>query len=168
VTTNCPTGSPTSRSGSPGSPRPKAELEAEAKATADEERRIEAEKQKSREANGRKKPGKPAAPPSDEPAPKAQRNFTDPQSRILKTKDGARSIDQDAGLDRLTRKPREKVNAFLQSAGRVTAVDCHLGHKGMSQAVSHDVFGPLALVENVRADGHAPRTLCIQPSGGPA
>src|SRR6204780_3915279 len=66
----------------------KAELEAEARATADEERRIEAEKQKSREANGRKKPGKPAAPPSDEPAPKAQRNFTDPQSRILKTKDG--------------------------------------------------------------------------------
>ena len=65
-----------------------AELEAEAKAAADEERRIEAEKQKSREAEGRKKPGKPAAPPSDEPAPKTQRNFTDPESRILKTKDG--------------------------------------------------------------------------------
>src|SRR5271168_2671274 len=66
----------------------KAELEAEAKAAADEERRIEAEKQKSREAEGRKKTGKPAAPPSEEPAPKAQRNFTDPESRILKTKDG--------------------------------------------------------------------------------
>jgi transposase len=66
----------------------KAELEAEAKAAADEERRIEAEKQKQREAEGRKKTGKPAAPPSDEPAPKAQRNFTDPDSRILKTKDG--------------------------------------------------------------------------------
>jgi transposase len=66
----------------------KAELEAEAKAAADEERRIEAEKQKNREAEGRKKTGKPAAPPSDEPAPKAQRNFTDPESRILKTKDG--------------------------------------------------------------------------------
>jgi transposase len=66
----------------------KAALEAEAKAAADEERRIEAGKQKSREAEGRKKPGKPAAPPSDEPDPKAQRNFTDPESRILKTKDG--------------------------------------------------------------------------------
>lgn len=66
----------------------KAELEAEAKAAADEARRIEAEKQKSREAEGRKKTGKPAAPPSGEPAPKAQRNFTDPESRILKTKDG--------------------------------------------------------------------------------
>jgi transposase len=66
----------------------KAELEAEAKAAADEERRIEAEKQKGREAEGRKRSGKPASPPSDEPASKTQRNFTDPQSRILKTKDG--------------------------------------------------------------------------------
>ena len=66
----------------------KAALEADAKAAADEERRIEAEKEKQRAAEGRKKPGKPAAPPSDEPDPKAQRNFTDPESRILKTKDG--------------------------------------------------------------------------------
>ena len=66
----------------------KAALEAEAKAAADEERRIEAEKQASRDAEGRRKPGKPAAPPTDEPEPKAQRNFTDPESRILKTKDG--------------------------------------------------------------------------------
>ena len=66
----------------------KAALEAEAKAAADEERRIEAEKEQQRAAEGRKKPGKPAAPPSDEPDPKAQRNFTDPESRILKTKDG--------------------------------------------------------------------------------
>ena len=66
----------------------KAALEAEAKAAADEERRIEAEKEEQRAAEGRKKPGKPAAPPSDAPDPKAQRNFTDPESRILKTKDG--------------------------------------------------------------------------------
>jgi transposase len=66
----------------------KAELEAEAKAAADEERRLEAEKQKQRDSEGRKKTGKPAAPPSEEPAAKAQRNFTDPESRILKTKDG--------------------------------------------------------------------------------
>lgn len=66
----------------------KAVLEAEAKAAADEERRVEAEKQAERDAQGRKKPGKPAAPPSDTPDAKAQRNFTDPESRILKTKDG--------------------------------------------------------------------------------
>jgi len=31
--------------------------------------------------------GKPAAPPSDQPDPKAQRNFTDPESRIMSPKD---------------------------------------------------------------------------------
>jgi len=34
------------------------------------------------------RPGRKAAPPSDAPEPKAQRKFTDPESRILKTKDG--------------------------------------------------------------------------------
>src|SRR5450631_4203971 len=65
-----------------------AALEAEAKLAAKEERRIEAEKEQQRQAEGRKKPGKPAAPVSDEPNPKAQRNFTDPESRIMKSKDG--------------------------------------------------------------------------------
>lgn len=66
----------------------KAELEAEAKAAAAEEarRRIEAEEQ--RIAEGRKKNGKTPAPPKAEPDGKAQRNFTDADSRILKTKDG--------------------------------------------------------------------------------
>ena len=66
----------------------KAELEAEAKAAADEERRIQAEAEEKCLAEGRKKTGKTPAPPSDEPDPKAQRNFTDAESRILKTKDG--------------------------------------------------------------------------------
>src|SRR5260370_14634801 len=64
-----------------------AALEADAKLAAEEERRIEAEKERQRQAEGRKKPGKPAAPPSDEPDPKSQRNFTDPESRIMKSKD---------------------------------------------------------------------------------
>jgi transposase len=65
----------------------KAELEAEAKAAAEAEAKAAAEAEK-RKAEGRKKPGKPAAPPSPEPAPKAQKNFTDPESRIMKGKDG--------------------------------------------------------------------------------
>ncbi len=65
-----------------------AALEAEAKLAAQEERRIETEKEQQRQAEGRKKPGKPAAPPSEEPDPKSQRNFTDPESRIMKSKDG--------------------------------------------------------------------------------
>src|SRR5258705_1328277 len=65
-----------------------AALEVDARLAAEEERRIEAEKEKQRQAEGRKKPGKPAAPPSDQPDPKSQRNFTDPDSRIMKSKDG--------------------------------------------------------------------------------
>ena len=65
-----------------------AALKADAKLAAEEERRIEAEKQQQRNAEGRKKPGKPAAPLPDQPDPKAQRNFTDPDSRIMKSKEG--------------------------------------------------------------------------------
>jgi transposase len=66
----------------------KAELEAEAKAAAAEEERRRAAAEEKRLAEGRKKSGKTPAPPKSEPDGKAQRNFTDPQSRILKTKDG--------------------------------------------------------------------------------
>ena len=66
----------------------KAELEAEAKAAAAEEERRRAEAEERRIADGRKKNGKTPAPPSAAPDGKAQRNFTDPDSRILKTKDG--------------------------------------------------------------------------------
>lgn len=66
----------------------KAELEAEAKAAAEEEMRRRQKADEERQAAGRKRRGPQAAPPNDKPLPKAQRNFTDPQSRILKTKDG--------------------------------------------------------------------------------
>jgi len=66
----------------------KAELEAEAKAAAEEKAKAQAEAEEKRKAEGRKKLGKPAAPPSPEPDPKAQKNFTDPESRIMKSKEG--------------------------------------------------------------------------------
>lgn len=66
----------------------KAALEAEAKAAAEEEARRRERAEKKRIAEGRKKNGKRSSPPKTEPEGKAQRNFTDPQSRILKTKDG--------------------------------------------------------------------------------
>jgi len=66
----------------------KTALEAEAKAAADEEMRRRAEAEAQRKAEGRKKNGRTPAPPKTEPDGKAQRNFTDPESRILKTKDG--------------------------------------------------------------------------------
>ena len=60
----------------------KAELEAEAKAKAADEQAVR------KKNDDKPRPGRKAAPPSDAPEPKAQRNFTDPESRILKTKDG--------------------------------------------------------------------------------
>lgn len=62
----------------------KAALEAEAKAAA----KAEQEAEEKLKAEGRKKGGKKAKQPSGEPEAKAQRNFTDPESRILLTKDG--------------------------------------------------------------------------------
>jgi transposase len=66
----------------------KAALEAEAKAAAAEEERRRAKAEEQRIAEGRKKNGKTPTPPKTEPDGKSQRNFTDPDSRILKTKDG--------------------------------------------------------------------------------
>ena len=66
----------------------KAELEAEAKAVAEEEMRRRVAAEEERLAQGRKKNGRTPAPPKAEPEGKTQRNFTDPESRILKTKDG--------------------------------------------------------------------------------
>src|SRR5271154_3007104 len=66
----------------------KAELEAEAKAAAEAKLRAEAEAAEKREAEGRRKPGPKAAPPSTEPDAKTQKNFTDPDSRIMNSKDG--------------------------------------------------------------------------------
>jgi transposase len=66
----------------------KAALEAEAKAAAEAKAHAEAKAEEKRKAEGRKKPGTKAAAPSTDPAPKAQKNFTDPESRIMKSKDG--------------------------------------------------------------------------------
>ena len=72
----------------------KAELEAEAKASAEAKLKAAAEAQQQREAEGRKKSGPPAAPPSTTPEPKAQKNFTDPESRRVSRKPGQKSWDK--------------------------------------------------------------------------
>ena len=66
----------------------RAALEAEAEAAAEEAMRRREKAEEERKAEGRKKNGKTPAPPKAEPEGKTQRNFTDPESRILKTKDG--------------------------------------------------------------------------------
>jgi Transposase DDE domain len=66
----------------------KAELEAEAKAAAEEEMRRRQKAEEERKTEGRKKNGRTPAPPRAEPDGKTQRNFTDPESRVLLTKEG--------------------------------------------------------------------------------
>jgi transposase len=66
----------------------KAELETEAKAAAEAKLKAQAEAAEKRAAEKRRKGGRKAAPPSTAPDAKAQKNFTDPDSRIMKSKDG--------------------------------------------------------------------------------
>ena len=69
----------------------KAALEAEAREKAEEEKKEYEKKQANHEKRGGR--GKPPKPPSEAVNPKAQRNFTDPDSRIMK--DGAtKSFEQ--------------------------------------------------------------------------
>src|SRR5271165_948081 len=149
----------------------KAELEAEARAAAEAERKARAEAEKKREAEGRKKPGKPAAPPSEDPDPKAQKNFTDPESRIMKTKDGfiqgynaQAAVDAEAqvivahGLD-------ANGSDQHQLTPMVDAVEANMGRKPLSAAqaiaragVRADQAGPrLPSVPDARARQGRPR-----------
>ena len=68
-------------------------LDAESKAKADAKREEIRLKEQALEKGGSKRKGKKPKEPSDKPEPKAQRNFTDPESRIMK--DGAsKSFEQ--------------------------------------------------------------------------
>ena len=127
-------------------------LEADARLVAAEERRIEAEKEQQRQAEGRKKPGKSAAaPPSDQPNPKSQRNFTDPESRIMKSKDGFVPGLQCTGRRRRRRPDhcRARTDAVRQRSGPVGAPD--RGHREQSR--------PQAGSDLRRTSGHCSRSL---------
>lgn len=62
----------------------KQSLEDAAKAKADAKREAMAKQEEALKQAGKTRKGKPPKDPSDEPDPKAQRNFTDPESRIMK------------------------------------------------------------------------------------
>ena len=63
-------------------------LEAEAAAAARAKAEVERVAEEKHKAENRKRSGRRPCLASNEPAPKAQRNFTDPDSRVLLTKDG--------------------------------------------------------------------------------
>jgi transposase len=96
----------------------KADLEAEAKAAAEAKLKAEAEAAEKREAEGRRKGGRQAAPPSSVPDAKAQKNFTDPHSRIMKSKDGfVQAYNAQAAVD-------AEVQIIVAQDVTQSAVDC--------------------------------------------
>ena len=113
----------------------KAELEAEAKAAAEAKAKEEAAAEQKRQAEGRKKPGRKAAPPSGEPDPKAQKNFTDPESRIMKSKDGfVQAYNAQAAVDAeaqiiVAQGVTQDVNDKHQLVPMTDAIETNLGRK---------------------------------------
>jgi len=113
----------------------KAELEAETRAAAEAEMKARAAAQEQRQAAGVKKTGKPPAPPKGEPDGKAQRNFTDPESRILKTKDGfIQGYNAQAAVDGakqiiVAHGLTQSMSDCPQLVPLVDAVRAHLGRK---------------------------------------
>jgi transposase len=113
----------------------KAELEAEAKAAAEAKAKEEAAAEEKRQAEGRKKPGPKAAPPSGEPDPKAQKNFTDPESRIMKSKDGfVQAFNAQAAVDAeaqiiVAQGVTQDANDKHQLVPMADAIETNLGRK---------------------------------------
>ena len=114
----------------------KAELEAEAKAAAEAKAKEEAAAEEKRQAEGRKKPGPKAAPPSGEPDPKAQKkNFTDPESRIMKSKDGfVQAFNAQAAVDAeaqiiVAQAVTQDANDKHQLVPMTDAIQTNLGRK---------------------------------------
>ena len=113
----------------------KAALEAEAKAAAEAKVKEEAAAEEKRQAEGRKKPGPKAVPPSGEPDPKAQKNFTDPESRIMKSKDGfVQAFNAQAAVDAeaqiiVAQAVTQDANDKRQLAPMTDAIETNLGRK---------------------------------------
>jgi len=113
----------------------KAALEAEAKAAAEEEARQRAEAEEKRIAEGRKKNGKTPAPPDEEPDGKAQRNFTDPESRILKSKDGfVQGYNAQAAVDGeaqvvVAHGLTQSMSDHAQLVGLLDGIEANLGRR---------------------------------------
>ena len=113
----------------------KAALEAEAKAAAEAKVKEEAAAEEKRQAEGRKKPGPKAAPPSGEPDPKAQKNFTDPESRIMKSKDGfVQAFNAQAAVDAeaqviVAQGVTQDANDRRQLVPMTDAIQTNLGRK---------------------------------------
>ena len=91
-----------------------AELEEEAKAEAAKKRKEQGEKEAEAQKKGQKRRGRKPKEPSEKPDSKAQRNFTDPDSRIMK--DGAsKAFEQTYNCQALVDKKAQVICAAAVS-----------------------------------------------------
>src|SRR5438477_7295163 len=142
--------------------RAKAELEAEAKAAAEAKLKAEAEAAEKRAAEGRRKPGRQAAPPSTEPDAKAQKNFTDPQSRIMKSKDGfVQAYNAQAVVDAeaqiiVAQEVTQSAVDCAQLVPMTDAIETNLGRKPeqLSADAGYCSEANLEALENRSIDGY--------------
>jgi transposase len=140
----------------------KAELEAEAKAAAEAKLKAAAEEAAKREAEGRRKPGPKAAPPSTTPDSKAQKNFTDPASRIMPSKDGfvqaynaQAAVDAEAQIIVAQDVTQSPVDCG-QLAPMTDAIETNLGRKPaqLSADAGYCSEANLEALENRAIDGY--------------
>ena len=110
-------------------------LEAEAAAAAAAKAEAERAAEEKRKSENRKRSGPVPRPPSKEPDPKAQRNFTDPDSRVLLTKDGfIQGYNAQAAVDGakqiiVAHGLTQSMSDCPQLVPLVDAVRAHLGRK---------------------------------------
>ena len=133
----------------------KAELEAAAKAAAAAKAKAQAEAEERRQAEGRKKPGRPAAPPSEEPDPK-RRELHRSRSRIMKTRTASSRATM--RRRRSTRRRGDRRPRPRREAERSTSLrrwPRHRSHLGRSHALSADAGycsdANLAAMRNARS-----------------
>lgn len=140
----------------------KAELEAEAKAAAEAKLKAAAEAAEQREAEGRRKGGRKAAPPATEPNAKAQKNFTDPESRIMKSKDGfVQAYNAQAAVDGeaqiiVAQDVTQSAVDCAQLVPMTDAIESNLGRKPeqLSADAGYCSEGNLAALENRSIDAY--------------
>ena len=140
----------------------KAELEAEAKAAAEAKLKAATEAQQKREAEGRKKSGRKAAPPATEPNGKVQKNFTDPESRIMKGKDGfVQGYNAQAAVDGeaqiiVAHDVTQSAVDHGQLVPMIDAIETNLGRKPeqLSADCGYCSEANLAALENRSIDGY--------------
>jgi transposase len=152
----------------------KAALEAEAQAAAEAKAKAAAEAEEERAKEGRKKPGKPAAPPSTEPDPKAQMNFTDPESSIMKSKDGfVQAYNAQAAVDAtaqviVAHGLDAKGSDQHQLVAMVDAIEANLGQKPtqLSADAGYCSDPNLEALETRSIDGYVATGRAKHPASG--